>query len=83
MKLNPHSTLPLISRHEVVHPTEVTREIYDHPWDKHIRKLDKDKLNKPNPPSQQDVEKARFVDKTYHWTGGSSSVRSREQRTDK
>ena len=47
---------------------------YEDPWYKH--------LNKPNPPSQEAIEKAKFVDKTYHWKGGSDSVRSGDKRTD-
>ena len=46
---------------------------YEHPWYKY--------LNRPNPPSQEAVEKAKFVDKTYQWAG-SNSVRSRDKRTD-
>ena len=45
---------------------------YEHPWYKH--------LNKPNPPSQEAIEKAKFVDKTFHWDG---SIRSRDKRTSK
>ena len=26
-------------------------------------------LKKPNPPTQQDIEKAQFKDKTYRWNG--------------
>ena len=81
MKLRtlPNSTHPLISKHEVVHHTEVTREIYDHPWDRHVRELDVYKENgcirrsdkaepiPPNPPTKEAIERAKFVDKTYHW----------------
>ena len=82
MKLRtfPNSTHPLISKHEVVHHTEITREIYDHPWDRHVRKLEEDKLIPPNPPSKEAVERAKFKDKTYHWSGG-SNIRSRNERT--
>ena len=34
-------------------------------------------LNKPNPPSKEAVERAKFVDKTYEWRGRTSSIRSR------
>ena len=34
-----------------------------------------DKLIRPNPPSKEAVKRAKFVDKTYHWTGGNSSIR--------
>ena len=50
---------------------------YKHPWYEH-------KLNKPNPPTQQAVDQAQFVDKTYQWnTGGDSSVRSGDKRSSK
>ncbi len=45
---------------------------YKHPWYKY--------LNKPNPPSKEAIEKAKFVDKTYHWNGG---VRSGNKRITK
>ena len=35
---------------------------------------------KPNPPSKQAIERAKFKDKTYHWNGG---VRSGNKRTTK
>ena len=47
---------------------------YEHPWYKH--------LNKPNPPSQEAIEKAKFVDKTYEWSRG-NDIRSRNKRTSK
>ena len=64
MKLRPDQTensmQPLISKHEVVHSSEKTRaDAYVHPWYEY--------LNKPKPPSQEAVEKAKFVDKTYVW----------------
>ena len=34
-------------------------------------------LNRPNPPSKEAVERAKFVDKTYEWRGRTSSIRSR------
>ena len=77
MKLNPHSIRPLISKHEVVHPTEITRDVYDHPWHQHVRKLDRNIPIAPNPPSKEAVERAKFVDKTYEWRGRTSSIRSR------
>ena len=67
MKLNPNSTQPRIF------------EKYKHPWYEHNERLHK--LNKPNPPTQEAVEKAKFVDKTYQWRGGGDSVRSGNKRT--
>ena len=32
---------------------------YEHPWYTYLKK--------PNPPTQQEVKKAKFVDKTYTW----------------
>ena len=49
---------------------------YEHPWYKHLAK----ELKSPKPPTQEAVEKAKFVDKTYHWNGG---VRPRNKRTPK
>ena len=45
---------------------------YEHPWYKY--------LNKPNPPTKEAIEKAKFKDKTFHWDGG---VRSGNKRTTK
>jgi hypothetical protein len=36
---------------------------YEHPWYKHT-----DKIKRPNPPTNEAVRKAKFVDKTYKWT---------------
>jgi len=49
---------------------------YEHPWYKHLSK----ELKSPNPPSKEAIEKAKFVDKTFHWDGG---VRPRNKRTSK
>ena len=45
---------------------------YVHPWYQY--------LNKPNPPSQEAIAKAQFVDKTYQWSGG-DSVRPGNKRS--
>ena len=47
---------------------------YEHPWYKF--------LNKPKPPTQEAIEKAKFVDKTYEWRR-SNDIRSRDKRTSK
>ena len=63
---------------------------YEHPWYKHtlkengcVRKSDKaiPILKSPNPPSKEAIEKAKFVDKTYHWTGGDNRIRSGNKRS--
>ena len=71
MKLNPNSTRPHIF------------DQWKHPWYEYNEKLEiKDvKLIRPNPPSKEPIERAKFVDKTYHWAG-SDSVRSRNKPTD-
>ena len=51
---------------------------YVHPWYEHTT----DKLIKPNPPTKEAIEKARFVDKTYHWSRD-SDTRPRKQRVTK
>ncbi len=51
---------------------------YEHPWYKH-----KDnKLIRPNPPTKEAIERAKFVDKTYHWSRD-SDTRPRKQRVTK
>ncbi len=59
---------------------------YVHPWYEYnynkialVEYYGKDslQLNKPNPPSKEAVERAKFVDKTYHWTSRDSSIRHR------
>jgi len=55
---------------------------YVHPWYKEngcVRKSDKAILIKPNPPSKEAVEKAKFKDKTYYWNG-SDNIRFRSKR---
>ena len=37
-------------------------------------------LNKPNPPTLLAIEKAKFIEKTYHWNRD-DSVRPRNQRS--
>jgi hypothetical protein len=70
MKLRNHqfSTQPQIFEH------------YKHPWYEHNERLDKQELNRPNPPTQQAIEKAKFIDKTYHWDRD-NSVRPRNKRS--
>jgi len=56
---------------------------YEHPWYKEngcTRKSDQAILIKPNPPTKEAIEKAKFKDKTFHWDGG---VRSGNKRTSK
>ena len=63
---NQNSTPPPISKHEVVHHSETSRrdiyEHYEHPWYTYV-----EELKKPNPPTKEAIEKAKFVDKTYQW----------------
>ena len=69
MKLNPNSTRPQIFKE------------YVHPWYEYNDDQNKQaKLIRPNPPSKEAVERAKFIDKTYHWSG-SDSVRSRDKRS--
>ena len=49
---------------------------YVHPWYDYV-----DKLNKPNPPTKEAIEKAKFVDKTYVWSRD-NSVRPGNKRSD-
>ena len=49
---------------------------YVNPWYDYV-----DKLNKPNPPTKEAIEKAKFVDKTYVWSRD-NSVRPGNKRSD-
>ncbi len=89
MKLNPLSTHQRISKHEVIHETETSRQdryfycITDcHYGDQPCNDNCVNILNKPNPPTQEAVDKAKFTDKTYHWNR-SSDNRPRNKRTTK
>ena len=53
---------------------------YEHPWYTKTLELYGKKnleLYKPNPPTKEAIEKAKFVDKTYEWSRP-NSVRSRD-----
>jgi len=43
-----------------------------------IKDFQKSKLHKPNPPTPEAVQKAQFVDKTYHWNN--AGIRPRDKR---
>ena len=47
---------------------------YVHPWYEY--------LNRPNPPTQEAIDKAKFVDKTFEWNRG-DNIRPRKQRSTK
>ncbi len=61
------------------------KRIWEHPWNAHMRKWDAEKhwenqLKKPNPPTQEAIEKSKFIDKTYQWSGD-NNLRSRNKRS--
>ena len=61
MKLNPNLT-----------QQQTSKKIYEHPWNKHMIAWDAEKeieLNRPNPPTPESIERAKFKDKTYTWNG--------------
>ena len=65
-------------------PTSDIYKEWKHPWYEYnengcVRRSDKAEPIPPNPPSKEAVERAKFVDKTYHWSG-SDSVRPRGKR---
>ena len=54
---------------------------YSHPWYDYVALIEyygenMRELRRPKPPSKEAIERAKFVDKTYHWTSRNSSVRS-------
>ena len=49
-------------------------KVWEHPWNKHMIAWDAEReiekgLKRPNPPTKEAKEKAKFKDKTFHWTG--------------
>ena len=69
MKLRPNSIRPQIFKE------------YVHPWYEYNNDQDKQAvLIKPNPPTKEAVERAKFVDKTYVWSRD-DSVRPRNKRS--
>ena len=57
LRSNQNSTRPQIFEH------------YEHPWYRHTD----NKLIKPNPPSKEAIERAKFVDRTYQWNRNPSN----------
>ena len=52
-----------------------TSEEYIHPWYEYYN----NRLIKPNPPSKEAIERAKFKDRTYVWSRD-NSVRPRNRR---
>ena len=67
-----------LRNHQFSTPPQIFSGGYEHPWYKH-----KDnKLIRPNPPTKEAIERAKFVDKTYKWSRN-SDIRPRKQRVTK
>ena len=67
-----------LRNHQFSTPPRIFDGGYEHPWYKHAG----NKLIRPNPPTKEAVERARFIDKTYHWSR-SSDLRPRNRRVAK
>jgi len=52
-------------------PNSIQRQIFKAEQDAYLKR--------PNPPTPEAVQKAQFVDKTYHWNN--AGIRSRNRRT--
>ena len=70
MKLNPKT----VSQYPISDERLLEGRAWEHPWNKHMKEWDAEeelnkKLKKPNPPTKEEIEKAKFKDKTYHWKG--------------
>ena len=82
MKLNPNSTQPQIFENgDYEHPWyKHTKEVPITDYEDKttgvnatVRNIGHKILIRPNPPSQEAIERAKFVDKTYHWDRNSSN----------
>ena len=51
-------------------PSSIQRQIFKAEQDAYLKR--------PNPPTPEAVQKAQFVDKTYHWNN--AGIRPRDQR---
>ena len=87
--------LKLIPKSTLIQPRIFEGSNYVHPWYKengcvrrsdkaepiHVEFYGKDNLElyKPNPPSKEAVERAKFKDKTYHWKRD-DNIRPRNKR---
>ena len=74
MKLNPNSTQPPISEELTDYDLVQRKRPWEHPWNAHMKAWDAEKelekrFKKPNPPTKQQIEQAKFKDKTYNWNG--------------
>ena len=70
MKLNPKQ----VNQYPISDERLQEGRAWEHPWNKHMKDWDAEKeldkrLKKPNPPTKEEIEKAKFKDKTYHWKG--------------
>ncbi len=64
MKLNPNSTPKAISKKEGIY------ESYRHPWytyNEKTQEIGEPMYIRPNPPTEEAKERAKFRDKTFHW----------------
>lgn len=52
-------------------PNSIQRQIFKAEQDAYLKR--------PNPPTPEAVQKAQFVDKTYHWNN--AGIRPRDKRT--
>ena len=52
-------------------PNSIQRQIFKAEQDAYLKR--------PNPPTPEAVQKAQFVDKTYHWNN--AGIRPRDRRT--
>ena len=73
MKIRPTST------HQPTSDTELTdyqlcqqKKPWEHPWNSHMlnwdaeEELDK-RIKRPNPPTKEAIQKAKFIDKSFAW----------------
>ena len=60
------------------HQFSTPPQIFKHPWYEHVE----NRLIRPNPPTKEAIERAKFIDKTYHWSRD-DNPRPRKQRVTK
>jgi hypothetical protein len=57
------------------------QSLIQQPISEYLQDVYNSELKRPNPPTQQAVEKAQFIDKTYQWRGTAANKAANVQPT--
>jgi hypothetical protein len=57
------------------------QSLIQQPISEYLQDVYNSELKRPNPPTQQAIEKAQFIDKTYQWRGTAANKAANVQPT--